>query len=84
MKINSQEYPITGYAESKEFGELPIVDIPMMSDYKWQLKCLKDRMKNPALYRDVLGENVEQVVVRIKRWLLENGATEEELKEAVA
>jgi len=36
MKIGGRNYPVVGTANSKAFGAVPLVDIPMMSDYKWQ------------------------------------------------
>ena len=82
-KVGSREYPVTGYAKSPTYGTLPIVDIPMMSDYKWQLTALQSRLRNPKMYEEDLGGNVPAVIARLKAWLLEHGATEEEL-EAIA
>ena len=31
-------------------GATPIVNIPMMSDYKWQKRSLEDRLKHPDKY----------------------------------
>ena len=33
MKVGGREYPIAGYVTTKQQGTLPLVDIPMMSDY---------------------------------------------------
>ena len=35
MNIGGQEYPIIGYVENEIYGIVPLIDIPMMSDEKW-------------------------------------------------
>lgn len=81
MKVGNREYSIIGYAVSENTEEkYPIVDIPMMSDYKWQLESFRSRLKHPEVYREFLGEDVELVVSRLMSWLLSHGATMEELE----
>ena len=60
---------------------IPLLDIPMMSDYKWQLGCLKSRLEHPENYAD--SENVEEVILKLHQWLEDNKekATAEELRE---
>lgn len=77
MKIGTKDYPITGYVKSKKHGVVPMVDIPMMSDYKWQLQSLQSRLENPELYRRVLGEDVEAVIAQLRKWLEEHSDEEE-------
>ena len=48
---------------------MPIVNIPMMSDYEWQLECLNDRLEHPEKYAD--SENVPQVIEQLKHWFLD-------------
>ncbi len=69
MKVGSREYPIAGYVTTKETGPVPLVDIPMMSDYKWHLSCLNSRLENPEMYRTVLGEDVETVIAELRATL---------------
>lgn len=45
MNIGGQEYPIIGYIENEICGIVPLVDIPMMSDEKWNQLAEAD-MKN--------------------------------------
>lgn len=78
MTIAGREYPITGYIENGPLEKVPIVDIPMISDYKWQLECLKGRIANPELYRKY--EDVDVTIATLWAWLKEHGATDEELK----
>lgn len=76
MKIGQREYPVVGHVESKQMGTVPLVDIPMMSDYKWHLSCLSSRLEIPELYR-ALGEDVEAVIADLRKTLAkydENGA----------
>ena len=49
---------------------MPELDISMMSDYKWQLNCLKSRLEHPEYYETT--ENVPEVIERIKQWLAEH------------
>ena len=67
MKICDREYPILGYIETKQTGIVPLVDIPMMSDYKWQEMALQSRMRNPEYYRET--EDVEATIARLQKWL---------------
>lgn len=55
------------------------VQIPrlkMMSDYKWQLNCLNDRLEYPEKYAD--SENVEETIEHLRKWLTEHQAEAEE------
>ena len=55
MEVCGRNYPVIGYEEDETLGTVPLLDIPMMSDYNWQLRPLQSRLKNPELYREVLG-----------------------------
>lgn len=73
-EINGKEYEIIGKAAVKAdngdiTGYVPIVDIPMMSDYEWQLDCLKSRLEHSEYYADT--ENVPQVIEQLEQWLLD-------------
>lgn len=84
MKIGSREYPVAGYVTTKQTGTVPLVDIPMMSDYKWQLRSLRSRMENPERYQEAFDEDVEAVIIRLRKWLKIHSAeaTPAERKEA--
>jgi len=71
-KIGSREHSITNYVNTKEIGPVPLVDIPMMSDYKWQRKALQSRLEDPEWYRAILGEDVEAVIADLRLWLEEH------------
>lgn len=68
LNIDGLCCPIIGQVTTKKFGTLPLVDVPMMSDYKWQLKALEDRLENPEKYR-AIGENVEEAIAQLREWL---------------
>ena len=73
--INGQDFPIVGYY--KVNGQtVPLVDIPPMSDYKWQLDCLNDRIKNREIYETLLHEDVDAEIEKLKKWLAEHRPTE--------
>ena len=75
-------FPISGNAKvidpnGSPTGEtIPIVDIPMVSDYKWQSDALESRLKHPEWYEN--DENVSEVIERLKMWLFEH-ATERQV-----
>lgn len=76
-KIYDKEYNIIGYKnvvdENKNIvGRVPIVDIPQISDYQWQLDCLNDRLQHPEKYEDF--ENVEETIAKLRKWLAEREA----------
>lgn len=61
-------FPVSGYAKSKLGFEAPILDIPMMSDYEWQLSALRSRKEHPELYEEI--EDVKAAITRIETWLI--------------
>lgn len=69
IEICGQEYPVTDWVRTDRGETIPLVDVPMMSDYKWHLSCLESRMKHPDFYRTVLGEDVDAVIEDLKRKL---------------
>lgn len=70
MNIGGLCCHVTGQVTTKEFGTLPLVDVPMMSGYKWQLRALEDRLENPEKYQAV-GEDVEEAIAQLREWLEE-------------
>ncbi len=65
--IAGKQYPIAGYIEDEQFGTVPVVDIPMMDDYKWQLKCLQSRLEHYEKYAQY--EDVDATIARLQQWL---------------
>lgn len=35
VKIGNREHPVIGYVWSPMYGNVPLVDLPMMSDQRW-------------------------------------------------
>lgn len=71
FNICGQDFPIVGYY--KVNGQtVPLVDIPSMSDYKWQLDCLNDRITNREIYETLLHEDVDAEIEKLKKWLAEH------------
>ena len=68
MKIGERSFPVAGYVTDEAMGTVPLVDLPMMGDYRWQLKSLQDRLEAPEKYR-AIGEDVEAVISDLRRWL---------------
>lgn len=69
--ICGQDYPISGY-QNINGQAVPLVDIPMMSDYKWQLDCLISRIEHREIYETLLHEDVDATINKLKKWLKEN------------
>jgi len=57
-KIADREYPIIGYVTSPQTGTVPLVDIPMMSDERWEELCRESAVKH---YTDAFGHAPESV-----------------------
>lgn len=53
-----------------EGGPVPLIDVPMMDDYEWQLSCLESRLRHPEAYTQL--ENVEETVAKLRQWLKEH------------
>ena len=81
MEVRGKYYPVTAMVRLPHDREVPLLDIPMMSDFRWQLLSLKSRLETPELYRPT--EDVETVTAELRKWLLEHvdEATPEERKE---
>ncbi len=69
-KIDEREYAVIGAETVVGVGTFPVVDIPLMSDYKWQLDCLKSRLQHPERYAE--DEDLPAVIERIRTYLEEN------------
>ena len=81
--IGGKEYPVIGLSRFKGQA-VPVVDVPVMSDFRWQLNALKSRLQRPDLYEK--QEYVPHTVNKLRHWLIQNidKATEVERKEAEA
>ncbi|MBQ7009977.1 MAG: hypothetical protein IJN05_12320 [Ruminococcus sp.] len=55
-------------------GAYPVIRFPMMSDYKWQLSCLEDRLEHPEKYSDT--EDLPATIAMLHKWLDEHAPQE--------
>lgn len=73
--IGDREFEIIGKVKvvngsGEPTGEVvPLVDIPQMSDYEYQLMALNDRLERPEYYER--SENVPETIEKLKAWLSE-------------
>ena len=70
--VGGREFPVVGHAKvmnrnREVVGTIPIVDIPQVSDYQWQLDCLNDRLEHPEKYESF--EDVEEHIAQLRQWL---------------
>lgn len=88
--INGKDFDIIGYVstdvrykgkrvDKNTPGAVPLVDIKMMSDFKWQYLSLMSRIESPEGYES-RGEDVPAVIEKLKQWLREHIECIEDLK----
>lgn len=73
--MDGEAYPIIGGTQMKDGTKVPIIDLPLQSDYEWQRGCLLDRLEHREKYISI-GEDVDAVIERLLSWLEEH--TEQE------
>ena len=64
-----REWNVTGWEAIEGVGVFPILDIPQVSDYKWQLDALESRLRHPEYYAE---EDLPAAVERLKAYLEKN------------
>lgn len=69
-RLAGKEYPVSAHVKFQGGGSVPLVDLPMMSDYRWQQGCLESRLRHPEVYAKF--ENVEETVARLRQWLADH------------
>ncbi len=76
-EIDRYSYPVVGYVDIVTgdpdlpmLNSVPLVDIPMMSDYRWQLGALQSRLEHPELYEG--KEDVSATIEHLRQWLKEH------------
>lgn len=70
FSLGGKSYPVTGYLSVDGMPTVPLVDIPMMTDYQWQLFALESRLQHPENYAPF--EDVAETVANLRQWLKEN------------
>lgn len=75
-RIQNKEYTVSGFIpaicgeKSPKNICVPVVSVPMMSDYKFMMISLQDRLEHPEKYED--RENVTETIREIRQWLSEH------------
>ena len=57
-EILGRKYPVTGYVTAPQIGSVPLVDMPMMSDERWNELCRESAVKH---YIDAFGHGPDSV-----------------------
>lgn len=71
-EISGQVYPILAGVWSKTAGEyVPLVDLPVISDFQWQVKALEHRLTHRENYEG--REDVDGVIAYLRKWLVDHG-----------
>lgn len=64
--INGQKYPVLEMVDADPYGVLPLVDIPMMSDERWQ-EIAHEQQKDPR-YWETLADARFVTAEQVKAW----------------
>mgnify|MGYP003273417965 CR=1 FL=1 len=67
-------YPVIGTVNTKEFGPLPLVDMPMMSDDRWQRLANEQVVKNYTREHGHAPESLEAAYAWQEEWIAETEA----------
>ena len=74
-EIAGREYPILGYVTTPQTGIVPLVDLPMMSDERWNELALENAVHNfnrrfgrpPATVEEAVEWQHEDTIQAIRR-----------------
>ncbi len=72
VEIGGKMYPVSGKIETDNGVFIPILDVKMMSDIKWQRIGYEDRLRRPDIYREYVVGDVDATIAKLKKWLKEN------------
>ena len=64
-EVGGEYHPITAMQPTEKFGIVPVLDIPQMSDYQCQKRCLESRLAHPEHYAKF--EDVDAHVARLRK-----------------
>lgn len=68
VKVGSREFPVTGYVWSPVHGNVPLVNLPQVSDERWNKLAEQNAVKN---YTQELGHpprTVKEAVEWQEKW----------------
>ena len=80
FEFGGKLHPVSGYAKDETGREIPVVDIPVVSDYDWQRSCLESRLRHPEANEP--NEDVESAIAKLRAWLEEHEPTRKEVTSA--
>ena len=70
-----REWNVSGWEAIEGVGIFPILEMPQVSDYRWQLEALESRLQHPEYYEK--RENMAAVIEGLKSYLEKNKAAGE-------
>ena len=73
QELGGHYFRVIGLQPTADLGFVPILDIPQMSDYQWQKRCLESRLAHPERYAKF--EDVDAHVARLRKWLADHEET---------
>ena len=62
-------YPVIGIVNTKQFGPLPLVDMPMMSDEEWQRDADEQVVENYTRINSRPPESLEAAYAWQREWI---------------
>ena len=62
-------WEVTGWEVIEGVGAFPILDMPLVSDYRWQLNALESRLRHPEFYAE---EDLPATIERLRAYLEKN------------
>lgn len=68
MNIYGRDYDVIGTATTRSGAEVPVLDIPMMSDEEWQRMAREGAVKNYRKYVGKEPESVEEACKWQRNW----------------
>ena len=73
--VGGREWNVSGWEVVEGVGVFPILEVPQVSDYRWQLEALESRLQHPEYYEN--REDMAAVIEGLKKYLEENRAAGE-------
>lgn len=73
--VGGREWNVSGWEVVEGVGVFPILEVPQVSDYRWQLEALESRLQHPEYYEN--REDMAAVIEGLKKYLEENRAVGE-------
>lgn len=71
MMIHNKDYPVIGFVEASWGDDIPVVDIPLMSDEEWQASARKNAVENYVRKFGREPETIEKAVEWQRRYCQE-------------